>query len=294
MLGPSWQRMQQAAATHQVSALRLLKSLQRVLRLPCGHPPASLNPSLNLPFPPGPRQGRQVHREHRRGRPPGAGHARGPARRGHGAAGSAMWGTRAANGAQLESGAGASFSCFRAQRYLLWHPTVPRHPPPTRPPLPAPCPDTALQDDGVSVREAAVELLAKHIVADPGLAEDYFEVLREASAVSGAGWHRGGVLTARIRRGGGERAGGWTRDRRACNPSKGAGGHDSSMRAWRQTNDNRAGPSTGRGRVGAQARGARALGVLHTLPWVQPPHRRGRGHFGQVRCPGAGKWGGAG
>jgi hypothetical protein len=45
----------------------------------------------------------------------------------------------------------------------------------------------------VSVREAAVELLAKHIVSDPALAEDYFEVLAEASRVSGrsraaAGW----------------------------------------------------------------------------------------------------------
>lgn len=35
----------------------------------------------------------------------------------------------------------------------------------------------------MSVREAAVELLAKHIVSDPGLAEDYFEVLVEASRV---------------------------------------------------------------------------------------------------------------
>lgn len=35
----------------------------------------------------------------------------------------------------------------------------------------------------MSVREAAVELLAKHIVSDPALAEDYFEVLAEASKV---------------------------------------------------------------------------------------------------------------
>lgn len=47
------------------------------------------------------------------------------------------------------------------------------------------CPSS--QDDGVSVREAAVELLAKHIVSDPGLAEDYFEVLVEASRVRPAG-----------------------------------------------------------------------------------------------------------
>lgn len=40
------------------------------------------------------------------------------------------------------------------------------------------------KDDGVSVREAAVELLAKHIVSSPALAEDYFEVLAEASRVS--------------------------------------------------------------------------------------------------------------
>jgi hypothetical protein len=39
------------------------------------------------------------------------------------------------------------------------------------------------KDDGVSVREAAVELLAKHITTDPALAEDYFEVLAEASTV---------------------------------------------------------------------------------------------------------------
>jgi hypothetical protein len=38
----------------------------------------------------------------------------------------------------------------------------------------------------VSVREAAVELLARHIVSDPALAEDYFEVLAEASRVRGA------------------------------------------------------------------------------------------------------------
>ncbi|KAI8475824.1 MAG: hypothetical protein J3K34DRAFT_517001 [Monoraphidium minutum] len=44
---------------------------------------------------------------------------------------------------------------------------------------------TALQDDSVSVREAAVELLARHITADPGLAEDYFDVLAEASTDNG-------------------------------------------------------------------------------------------------------------
>lgn len=52
---------------------------------------------------------------------------------------------------------------------------------------PRPLSSPPRQDDGVSVREAAVELLAKHITSDPALADDYFGVIVEASTVGGAG-----------------------------------------------------------------------------------------------------------
>ena len=53
----------------------------------------------------------------------------------------------------------------------------------------------ALQDDGVSVREAAVELLARHIIADPALAEDYFDALAEASQDQGVSVRKRAVRT---------------------------------------------------------------------------------------------------
>jgi hypothetical protein len=120
-----------------------------------------------------------------------------------------------------------------------------------------------LQDDGVSVREAAVELLAKHIVSDPGLAEDYFEVLREASAVSSG--------TAQGKRG-----------------RAGVQGEQELPRSRLSAHAHTAAPATrrhplpGRRRVGPQARGARAVGLLRALPRLLAPYRRGRRHPGQV------------
>jgi cohesin loading factor subunit SCC2 len=42
----------------------------------------------------------------------------------------------------------------------------------------------ALQDEAVSVREAAVELLAKYLSSNPDLAAEYFDVICTACSVS--------------------------------------------------------------------------------------------------------------